>query len=145
MVKETMASSSRVSRLYPVVVVLLITTVVVLYGGWSKPIWIDEYNLFAMGSLTFPEMISVLWESTGSGLNWGQTGAYYVADWFLLNIFGANEWALRAPSILSAAILLAAAVSFMRLNAANRVWQLRTILAFAGQSTLFYYVSAITE
>ena len=103
------ADSSRVSRLYPVVVVLLISTVLVLCGGWSKPIWIDEFNLFAMGSLTFPEIIAVLLESTESGFTWGQTGAYYIADLFLLNIFGANEWALRAPSILSAAILLASA------------------------------------
>lgn len=118
---------------------LIILLTVYLYAGWSKPIWIDEYNSFALASLTFREMWITLWQSTGSGINWGQTGVYYVVDWFLLKWFGANAFALRLPSILSAGIMMISAVIFLRLNRAKIMWQIVLVLGVAGQTTLMSY------
>jgi hypothetical protein len=62
-----------------------------------------------------------------------------LADWALLQIFGASSWALRVPSLLAAAGLLLAGVWFLRLRGCSRSWQLIGLAALASQGTLMYH------
>ncbi len=128
------------ARLADVGLVVLAVFITIINSGFSKPLWIDEYLHFAMGSLTFTEAIQVIAETTGDGVNWGQTGTYLFLDYLLGNLFGANLWALRAPSIISGFILLLAAVYFMRARGLSRPWQLIALLILGSQWTLMYYV-----
>ncbi len=101
--------------------------------------WIDEYLHFAFGGMNFFEAIKVLESSTGSGVNWGQTGTYLLMDNLLLNLFGANLLALRLPSILSSFVLIIAAIYFLRLKGQNLFFQWLVVFAFFAQSSLMYY------
>ena len=128
------------ARLADVGLVVLAVFITIVNSGFSKPLWIDEYLHFAMGSLTFTEAVEVIAETTGDGVNWGQTGTYLFLDYLLGSVFGANLWALRSPSIISGLVLLLAAVWFMRTRGLGRSWQLLVLLALAGQATLMYYI-----
>ena len=74
-----MTEKLRVQSRNPVVVwvnsgLLILSALVVsiLYSGFDKPIWIDEYLHFAFGGLSFTEALDVLRSTTGSGVNWGK-------------------------------------------------------------------------
>ncbi len=110
-----------------------------LFSGFGKPMWIDEYLHFAFGGMNFFEAINVLESSTGSGVNWGQTGTYLLMDNLLLSLFGANLLAFRLPSILSGFVLIIAAIYFLRLKGQNLFFQWLVVFAFLAQSSLMYY------
>lgn len=120
--------------------VALASIITVANSGFSKPIWIDEFLHFAFGALTLSEVLSVIRETTGSGVNWGQTGAYFFANYVTGNLFGASLWALRLPSIFSGLALLAAAAWFIRGRGFGTFWQAFAIATVASQTTLMYYV-----
>ena len=128
------------TRLWDAGLVVVAVAITVLNSGFAKPIWIDEYLHFVMGSLSFREALSVIAASTGDGVNWGQTGTYLLLDYFLGSLFGANLWALRAPSIFSGFVLLMAATWFIRQQGLNRFWQFAALLALGSQWTLMHYV-----
>ena len=110
-----------------------------LFSGFNKPLWIDEYLHFAFGGLSFFEAIDVVESSTGSGVNWGQTGTYFLMDNILLNFFGANLHALRLPSIISGFVLIGAAIYFLRLKGQNPFFQWLVVFAFLAQGSLMYF------
>lgn len=120
--------------------ILMAVAITVLNSGFGKPLWIDEYLHFAMGSLSSREALEVIAASTGDGVSWGQTGVYLFVDYVLGSVFGANLWALRAPSIIAGLMLLLSAVWFLRTKGLNRVWQAIVLAALGGQVTLGYYV-----
>ena len=123
-------------------VVLLGTLVVLsvaLYGSFGRPIWIDEFLHFAIAAFDTTEQAwDVIGRST-TGVNHGQTGIYMLLDFWLLKAFGANIIALRAPSLLSAGLLLCAGVIFMRLRGFGLLWQCFAILILFCQPHLMYY------
>lgn len=119
--------------------VALASIITLANSGFSKPIWIDEFLHFAFGSLTLSEMLSVIRQTTGSGVNWGQTGTYFFANYVTGNLFGASLWALRLPSIFSGLALLAAAAWFMRGRGFGTFWQAFAVATVASQTTLMYY------
>jgi len=108
-------------------------------SAWNKPLWIDEVLHFALGGMTFREVIQTI-DYTTIEINHGQTGVYMLADWGLLQVFGANALALRFPSILAAFVLMWSAIVFLRHRKLNHFWQWLSIPAFAGSAMWAAYV-----
>lgn len=126
-------------RLWPEIGLWISGTVILIaYAGLWRPIWFDEFLHFAMGGMTFEYALKTI-DYTTIEVNHGQTGVYMLLDWVLLQIFGANAIALRLPSLLSAALLLAAAVTFLRLRGFSYGWQYLVLLSFAGHTALMFF------
>ena len=128
------------SRLADGALVLAALVITVLFAGADKPLWIDEFLHFAMAGMNLADALHTIWATTsGDGVNWGQTGAYFLLDYALGSVFGASTIALRMPSILAAFALLMSAVMFLRLNGLSRWYQGLVLMAFAGQGSIMYY------
>ena len=126
-------------RLWPEIGLWILGAVILIaYAGLWRPIWFDEFLHFAMGGMTFEYALKTI-DYTTIEVNHGQTGVYMLLDWALLQIFGASAIALRLPSLLSAALLLAAAVTFLRLRSFSYGWQYLVLLSFAGHTALMFY------
>lgn len=119
---------------------LLGALVLVLYMRPWRPIWLDEFLHFAMGGMTWEYALRTI-DYTTIEINHGQTGIYMLVDWLLLQMFGASAVALRLPSLLAAGLLLAAAVSFIRLRGLGYLWQFVVILALALHSSLMFFTA----
>jgi len=115
------------------------TVILAAYSSFARPIWIDEFLHFALGALPSDEILSVIYESTGPNVNHGQTGIYMYFDYWLLQLFGANLFWLRFPSLVAAAIMLASAVYFLRVKGFGYFWQYLVLLAFSAQTTLMHF------
>lgn len=118
--------------------VVLVVCVLVLYMGLWRQVWFDELLHFAMGGMTFEYAIKTI-DYTTTEVNHGQTGVYLLLDWFLLQLFGASTIALRLPSLVSAAVMLASAVAFMRAKGFGWKWQSVSVIAFGANSTLMFF------
>ncbi|WP_448203924.1 hypothetical protein [Azospirillum sp. sgz302134] len=113
---------------------------IAVYGSLGRPIWIDEFLHFALGaSRSVHEALAVIHETT-KAVNHGQTGAYMLLDYALLQAFGASAFALRLPSLLSGVLLLAAAFLFFRARKVGVIGTVAFLLAVAGQPDLMHYV-----
>lgn len=119
---------------------LTAAAVLVIAGAWNRPIWLDEFLHFALGAMTFGEVLQTI-DYTTIEINHGQTGIYMLADWALLQAFGANAVALRLPSLLSALALMFAAVVFLRNRGLSRFWQWLVLVALAGNQLWVLYVA----
>ncbi len=108
------------------------------YAGLWRLIWLDEFLHFAMGGMTFEYALKTI-DYTTIEVNHGQTGVYMLLDWALLQVFGASSIALRLPSLASAALLLAAAVTFFRLRGYGYLWQYLVLLSLAAHSFLMFF------
>ena len=113
--------------------------VVATYASLYRPIWFDEYLQFAIAAMSPADAIDAVSRTTGAGVNHGQTAAYFTVDYILLKIAGANLVALRLPSILAATLLLVSAVLVIRGRGFSPFWQVATLIAFAGQTSLMYF------
>jgi hypothetical protein len=103
---------SRYLRWLPAV----LTTVfaLTLYSSWNRPLLYDEFVYFVAGGIpTLPQVLDSIHETT-TNVNQGVTGAYLLADWGLLQIFGAQAWALRLPSLIFGVLLFLYAGVFFR-------------------------------
>lgn len=123
-----------------IVIFILCLALMTLYAPFDKPIWIDEFLHFAIGGFETLKDASQVIYKTIVEINHGQTGAYMLADFFLLKTFGASGWALRAPSILSTAWMLIAALSFLRTKGVGIAGQIGLLIAYAGQVNLMSYM-----
>ena len=74
-------------------------------------------------------------------INHGQTGSYLVADWILLQVFGANAFALRLPSLLSLILLLTSSLLIVHLRQLGRLWEIVVLLAVVAHSTLMGFAA----
>lgn len=80
-------------------VVLVAATFLII--SLPKKIWIDEFLGFAFAAYpTFSEALAAMHDSL-DGVNFGQTGAYFVLNYALLKLFGAHYFALRLPSFVA--------------------------------------------
>lgn len=113
--------------------------VLALYSSWGRPIWVDEYLFYALGAMDVQEVLTVI-HNTSSEINHGQTGAYMLADWGMLQLFGASSFALRLPSLLAGALLFFSAVLVIRSRGFARPWQYLVVGLLACQSFLMYFV-----
>ena len=84
-----------------------------LFSSFNRPLLYDEFIHFMTGPLTFNEVIRVIHETT-INLNQGVTGTYLLADWVLLQVFGASDVALRLPSFVLGALFFFFALVFLR-------------------------------
>jgi hypothetical protein len=136
--KDTTFNLSR--AISNIAILILCLLLMGLYAPIGKPIWIDEFLHFALGSYTsIKDAIRVI-HKTIVEINHGQTGVYMLADYLLLKMFGASLWALRAPSLLSGALLLIAALSFLRTKGVGTGGQIALLIAYAGQINLMNYM-----
>lgn len=124
-----------------IVIATLCLMLLGLYAPIGKPLWIDEFLHFVLGSyVSLKDAASVVYKTIVE-INHGQTGVYMLADYLLLKVFGASGWALRAPSILSGGLLLIAALNFLRTKGVGVGGQSALLIAYAGQINLMSYMS----
>ncbi|HEY9619555.1 MAG TPA: hypothetical protein V6C78_04255 [Crinalium sp.] len=119
---------------------LLCLLCVALHASWERPIWIDEFLHFALGS---HRTTSEAWDTISQSVttvNHGQTGIYMLLDYWLLQFFGASRFWLRFPSILSAIILFGASVYLFHLWRMSFLWKVIGVLSLFSQGTLMFYV-----
>lgn len=122
----------------PLAVTAAVFLTVVLYMGLWRGIWFDELLHFAFGGMTLEYALRTIDYST-IHVNHGQTGAYFLVDWGLLQVFGANAVALRSPSWISAALMLASAAVFIRAKGFGWFWATVAVLALGANETLMFY------
>jgi hypothetical protein len=123
-------------------IILLATLCVVsvaLYGSFGRPIWIDEFLHFATAAFDNTEQAWSVIRQSITGVNHGQTGIYMLLDYWLLKAFGASILALRSPSLLSAALMLYACATLLRLRGFGLFWQCFAIFVLFCQPHLMYY------
>jgi len=118
----------------------LIAATLVLFAGWVRPLWIDEVLHFATGAMSWTDLLRTI-DYTTIELNHGQTGVYFVADWMLLQIAGANSFVLRLPSLLSLGLLLVSAVFIMRLRQLGRLWEFVVVISLIAHATLMTFAA----
>jgi len=85
----------------------------VLFSSWNRPLLYDEFVYFVAGSLSPLEILSVIHETT-TNVNQGVTGAYLLFDWVLMQAFGAEDWALRLPSLVFGFLFILYSLVFLR-------------------------------
>lgn len=103
------------SQLSPAKALAIVTTSVIalgLFSSWNRPLLYDEFVYFVAGSLSLPEVLSVIQETT-TNVNQGVTGAYLLTDWGLMQVFGAADWALRLPSLVFGALFIVYSLTFL--------------------------------
>jgi hypothetical protein len=111
-----------------------------LYSSFGRPLWIDEFLHFALGSYeTTGEAWYVIRESI-LGINHGQTGIYMIINYWLMQIFGASTFWLRFPSLLSGLGLMLSTLYLFRLWQISFLWQFIGIMALGSQTQLMYFV-----
>lgn len=123
-----------------IAIIIFSLMLLILYAPIGKPLWIDEFLHFALGSYDSLHEASKIVYKTIVEINHGQTGVYMLADYILLKIFGASAWALRAPSLLSGVFLLIAAITFLRVKGVGTGGQIALLIAYAGQINLMSYM-----
>ena len=114
---------------------------ILLHGSFGKPIWIDEFLHFALGSHHSTREVWETIRQTTVNVNHGQTGFYMLLDYWLMKVFGASLLALRAPSILSTLWLLTSGFLILRTRGFGWIWMYLLVFCLMGQSTLMGYVA----
>ena len=110
-----------------------------LHGSFGRPLWIDEFLHFALGSF---RSTGEAWDtiySTTVTVNHGQTGVYMMIDYGLLQLFGASPSALRLPSLVSALLLFWGAVALLRFRELGPPWQVLVVVALFSNAALMYF------
>ncbi|NQV72095.1 hypothetical protein HQ496_03155 [bacterium] len=118
------------------ILVVLAVGIVALHSAFTRRIWIDEFLHFALAAQSPNEILSTIYQTTGSGVNHGQTGAHFLLDAALIKVFGASNFFLRLPSYIAGFILLLSAAAFMRVKAKAFIWQILVIIALGAQSKM---------
>lgn len=109
------------------------------YSSWNRPIWIDEFLHYALGS---HRSTAEAWASITATIpvfNHGQTGIYMLVDYWLLHAFGADAHILRLPSYCAAAFMFFSAVQIALRLRFNAGWSLLLLGAFFCQTNLMSY------
>jgi hypothetical protein len=128
------------NTLAAIVLTATVTVILALFSSYNRPIWIDEFLQFAFAG--FPSTIeaAATIHKTIAGVNMGQTGAYMLIDYGLLQLFGASAFWLRFPSLIGGVLLFAGAISFFRIRGFNVFWQLAAVLLLACQDHVMNFL-----
>lgn len=139
--KENMNEAGRVVSVFSAAVLAtVVIAATALYANINKPIWIDEFLHFAFGAYgSTGEAWRVITASINS-INFNQTGVYMIVDFWLLKIFGASAFWLRAPSILGGLLLFAGAICVLRAKRFNLLWQITIVLLLMRQSNVSTFI-----
>ena len=122
-----------------VLVGLAVVYILGAYSSAARPIWIDEFLHFALGS---HHSSSEAWRSiseTVPNLNHGQTGVYMMVNYWTLRVTGASAFWLRLPSLVAAAFLLFSSVSIGRRVGFTPIWVLLLLAAYFAETNLMFY------
>lgn len=114
--------------------------IVGLYSSFGRPLWLDEYLHFVFGGFATWSQAWAAVQSSTTNINHGQTGFYIMLDYGFLQIFGANLFALRFPSLISGVLLLFSVALFLRRQNLGVVAIAATFLLLAAQPNLMYFV-----
>lgn len=133
--------TANAAQLGPPLLFLFCMGLSLIFAGWHRPLWIDEVLHFAVGSMSLPEVLRTI-DYTSNRINHGQTGFYILVDWALLQLTGANAFALRLPSLVSLLMLLWCSAWIIRIRGFGLPWQLVAILSVCSH---FYLVSFAAE
>ena len=93
-----------------------------------------------MGAAT---SISDAWfivERTTTAVNHGHTGAYLLYSYIALSEFGASSIILRAPAILSGALLMLFSICLFRVQGYSIFWQYLAVISLFGQTLIVYFI-----
>jgi len=115
------------------------TYIIAAFSSFTRPIWIDEFLHFALGS---HRSTAEAWLSTKETLptfNFGQTEVYMMFDYWLLHNFGASAFLLRLPSLFAAGLLLFSAVHIALHLRFGLGWTLLLLTSFFCQQNVLYY------
>ena len=109
------------------------------YSSFTRPIWLDEFLHYALGShrSTAEAWLSI--SETLPTFNHGQTGMHMLLDYWLLHWFGASAFVLRLPSLLAAAFLLYSLVQIALRLRFSPVWTLLLFAAIFCQQNLMVF------
>ena len=114
----------------------------VLLSAWpGKRIWYDEFLHFAVGAYESTDQAWQVVRSSVGRINHGQTGAYIMADYWLLRIFGASSFWLRFPSLLAGILLFISALHLFEQWKLPVRWRVWGCLALFTQPSLMPFVS----
>jgi hypothetical protein len=125
----------------------LVCGAVALHASFGRPLWIDEFLHFIVGSAA---SVGDAWRMISESIyipnylqkfpiNHGQTGMYMLLDYWLLKLFGANLVALRLPSLASAVWLFSSGIAVLRVRGYGFFWQLLVIPVVFCSSRLMYF------
>jgi len=123
-----------------VLLTVLGIVVLALYSSWGRPLWLDEYLHFVFGGFASWGEAWAAVQSSTTNINHGQTGFYIMLDYGLLQVFGANLFALRLPSLISGALLLYSVALFLRRKNLGAVAIAAGFLLLAAQPNLMYFI-----
>ncbi|MBI3554850.1 MAG: hypothetical protein HY074_01140 [Deltaproteobacteria bacterium] len=109
-------------------------------SGFGRPLWIDEILQYSLGAFGSSAEAWHLFAPTTGGLNLGQTGAYFMSDYWLLKIFGASAFWIRFPSFLASLLLFWSAQELFTQWKIPARWQAWGLLAFFTQPWITEYI-----
>lgn len=89
------------------VAVAVIALLSVVFSGFNRPIWIDEYLHFAMAGIPWGQTFELM-ASTNANINHGQTWLHQTLSVATLNILGAGTIGLRFVSWVATICMLVA-------------------------------------
>jgi hypothetical protein len=122
-----------------VFLILLAVAIIALFSSWGRPLWPDEYLHFVFGGFNSVGEAWAAVQNSTTNINHGQTGFYMMLDFALLKIFGANLFAMRLPSLISAALLLFSVALFLRRKNLGAVAIGSSFLLLLAQPNLMYF------
>ncbi|MGE4232448.1 MAG: hypothetical protein AB7F43_03880 [Bacteriovoracia bacterium] len=91
----------------------------------GRGLWIDEVLQFAVGSYDSTKDAWSVTISTVGGINHGQTGLYFILNYWALKLFGAHNLCIRFPSLLFSFFFFAATAhlySILKIPFRWRIW-----------------------
>jgi hypothetical protein len=97
-----------------VVALILALAVTIIFSGFNRPLWIDEYLHFALAGVPWLDAINLMIE-TSSNVNHGQTWFHQILSISTLHIFGAGAIGLRLVSWIATVVTILSAFFFLRL------------------------------
>lgn len=121
------------------IAILAAVFIIASYSSLTRPIWIDEFLHFALGS---HRSSAEAWRSISETLptfNFGQTGVLMMINYWMLHALGASSFWLRFPSMVAGAFLLLSAARIGLKLGFNLFWILLLLSVYYAQHNLMYY------
>lgn len=111
-----------------------LSMILLLIGAmFGRPLWIDESLQFALAGFDRPSEAWRAFVGAMDSISMGQTGAYFMADFFLLKLFGASSFWLRFPSYVAGGFLFASAISLLGIWGVTGWWRAWALVALFCQ------------
>lgn len=136
-----MSESVALERVKLAVLAFVACACVLLAFSHGKPLWIDEVLQFVLASYDSAGEAWSIFRKTVVNVNHGQTGAYFMADYWLLKAFGASIFWTRFPTLVFSLFLYLAAHHLFNQWRVTFRWQLWGFVALFATPSLSAYMS----